>query len=224
MSITLGIYDIFSYTIPGSLYLFLLLESWRLIARTNFPLDIGNIGHLVIAGGLSFLLGIIISPISRVVWYPLLLKKQTMEERVLAKIMRKYAEVQLGFRADQWPIIFAHIRREDLELANNIDRSRAFNVMLRNVSLGISLFIITQVVSLIQDGNLLVHVIIIGASLVFLVTTTSQGLRFHELFYLNIFEYAISTQLPLTEWVKLKTQATSTKVSRSTKSRASKQV
>lgn len=224
MSITLGIYDIFSYTIPGSLYLFLLLESWRLITGTNFPLDIGNVGHLVVAGGLSFLLGIIISPISRIVWYPLFLKKQTMEERVLEKITRRYAEVQLGFRADQWPIIFAHIRREDLELANNIDRSRAFNVMLRNVSLGISLFIITQIFSFIQDGNILLHTIIVVASLVFLITTTSQGLRFHELFYLNIFEYAISTQLPLTEWVKLKTLDTSTKAPKLPKSRAGKRI
>lgn len=222
MSITVGIYDLFSYTIPGALYLFLILETWRLVTGTNFPLDIGNIGHLVVAGGLSFLLGIIISPVSRIIYYPLFLRKQTMEEKVLEEIKMRYAEVQIDFTADQWPIIFAHIRREDLEIANNIDRSRAFNVMLRNISLGLSLFIVTQIVTFIQDGNIFPHSIIVIASLIFLITTISQGLRFHELFYLNIFEYAISTQLPLTKWVNLKNQGASAKVSKPSKNRASK--
>lgn len=222
MSFTLGIYDLFSYIIPGSLYLFLILETWRLVTGAKIPLDLGNIGNLVVVGGLSFLLGVIISPLSRIIYYPLFLRKQTMEKRVLEKIKIKYPQVQVDFTAEQWPIIFAHIRRENLEIANNIDKSRAFNVMLRNISLGLLLLIITQITSLFQDGNLLLHSIIAVASFILLITTTSQGLRFHELFYLNIFEFAISTQLPLTELVKLKPRQAPAKASRSLKRQAGK--
>jgi hypothetical protein len=54
VSITLGIYDIFSYAIPGILYLFTLNEGLRLLRLPFVDISqLNNNSHLVLLGLLS---------------------------------------------------------------------------------------------------------------------------------------------------------------------------
>lgn len=154
MPISIGIYDFFSYTIPGVIYLFLFWETYRLSIGITIPVDFGNIGQILLVAGLSYLVGVLISPIPRMFWRLLFFRKKSSAGAALERTKSIYPDMEINFKGRQWPIIFAHIRREGPDYAANIDKSLAMSIMLRNISLGTLWFVVLQTVMLFTTGDI----------------------------------------------------------------------
>lgn len=167
-------------------------------------------------------MGVIISPVPRMFWRLLFFRKKSSADAALERTKSIYPEMEISFKGRQWPIIFAHIRREGPDYAANIDKSLAMSIMLRNISLGILWFVVLQTIMLFTTGDISFYGSLIILSLIFLIISVWLGLKFEKQFYWKIFEYAISTQLPISEWVKLKTKEPPIEAPKSSKSQANK--
>ena len=207
MSFAVGIYDLFSYTLPGVVYLVLLVETFRLITNLPLPFDPSNLVHILLAAILSFLLGIVINPISRSLWHLLFsYKRKSREEITLEYIKERHPEADIRIKPNQWPVLVAHIRRDNVELANMIDRSKAYSIMLRNFSFGMFLLAVTQAIQFFSNG----YSVIPGAFAILLIlfafTSGRESLLFDGWYYSSIFEHAVAGQLPISDLVKLKSK------------------
>jgi hypothetical protein len=70
MSITLEIYDVFSYAIPGVLYLFTFNEGLKLLRLPFVDISQSNNGyHFFLLALLSYLVGHLFDYISHGIWY-----------------------------------------------------------------------------------------------------------------------------------------------------------
>lgn len=205
MSITIGIYDFFSYTIPGAIYLFVLFEVYKLLTGSYPPIDLGNVGHIILGAIASYLLGTTLNPLSRVFWYfPYRAKHVPAQEEYYERIKQRYPEVNIKFNKGQWPLILTHIRKENLGLANFIDRSKAVAVMLRSASLGVMLFAITQGIEFVASGYSIIYGATTIFSVLFSLAARHEGREFNRWYYQSIYEYAVAEKLPLSDLVERK--------------------
>jgi len=205
MNIRLAFYDLFSYAVPGTLYLYLFLDWYKLLAGTPYNIDLGNIGHIIVAGIVSFLLGLLANPISRTFWHKVYrFRKKKMEEEVFEVIKQRYPQIVFNLQANQHAVLFAHLNREHFEYANLIDRSKAISILSSNIGFALLLLGITRAFLYFTQG--LSSVMLIFTILCFVGWLLSMylGVRFDRWYYMNIFEYAISKELPISELIELK--------------------
>lgn len=206
MSIRLSIYDFFAYTIPGSLYLFIIgyiCSQFGLlqIDLLNFTPSLFLI--LVIAGS-AYILGMIFEPLAKA-WYRLFTPKN-LPEKVLKKYQENRPHIVVEFKATDWPILMAYIRRESIELAEYIERDNAYNLMLRSLSLGFALLAITQAIQFALTLSVLyvgIAVICAFASIISL----KFSLTFAKWFYLLIYETTTARVVQGLDKVILKSEA-----------------
>ncbi|ADP81142.1 hypothetical protein [Pseudofrankia inefficax] len=180
MNLSLGVFDIFAYSVPGSLYLALLLyvldrESW---------VDLGQVGDLnstvLVGGGIlaSYLLG-------HLTYAP---------RRFLGRRMPRWLRPGGGTRQeflDRFPvarsmafvqvdpaIIFAAIEVKAPDSAGEISRLRASGIALRNAGFALLLAAGVATVELVADWNRGLPAFCLAVFLVGFVGATRAG---HEL-------------------------------------------
>jgi len=83
-------------------------------------------------------------PIAKV-WYGLF-KPKDFPEKVLKGFQENRPHIEVKFKATDWPILMAYIRRENMEMAEYIERDNASNLMLRSLSFALFIFAIVQVI------------------------------------------------------------------------------
>lgn len=141
MSITIGIYDFFSYTVPGTVYLLVAYSALNLVRPTNVDLskfsDAAIWGSLILLVFFSFLMGHIFDSISHRAWYRLFYRGGS-QERAYDQFT-KIVGVKVFFNPHQWSILLAAIRHNNAQLAEAIDRNKATSIMLRNISFALFL-------------------------------------------------------------------------------------
>lgn len=141
MSISIGIYDFFSYTVPGMVYLLVAYLAWNLFGPVN--VDLSKFNDALLWGGLimlvlfAFLIGHIFDSVSHRVWYRLYYRSGS-QERAYDQFS-KIVGVKASFNPHQWTILLAAIRHNDAQLADTIDRNKATSIMLRNISFALFL-------------------------------------------------------------------------------------
>lgn len=141
MSISIGIYDFFSYTVPGLIYLLVVYDVFNLFHPIKAEID--KLGDAPLWGGLillvifAFLVGHIFDSISHRLWYRLFYRggSQVRAYNTFLKIIG----VNASFNPHQWTILLGAIRHNDAQLADAIDRNKATSIMLRNISFALFL-------------------------------------------------------------------------------------
>lgn len=135
----LGIFDLFSYMLPGSIYLSAIITALSIWpSGIKIPISELNASVLVVLVAASYLIGMLVSPLRWTPWdllfpYPDL-------NTILEKLGRTYPEVTLNMRPDQWPVLQAKIAFKDREFSLAVDKLRATHIMLRSVSLALCVF------------------------------------------------------------------------------------
>lgn len=187
MSITLGIYDVFSYAIPGILYLYTFNEALRLLRLPNLEMTILTEGaYLLVLGMLAYLVGHLFDFISHKVWYRRFYPGKS-EERAY-KRFKSLPEVNAEFEPMQWSLLLSVIRHNDMELCNTIDKNKATSIMLRNVSSALFLLTIVFAVSAVIDTFSLIYLLGAIASLVGCIVSLRRSDVFNQWFYMLIFQ------------------------------------
>ncbi|MEZ4828975.1 MAG: hypothetical protein R3C61_22215 [Bacteroidia bacterium] len=192
MSLKLGIYDFFAYTIPGGLVLIILFGTLELSNVSELISFVGELSFtkLFIFAICAYLNGFIFdSIISK--WAKIYQKKDFVGY-AFAEFKDKYPKRELRFDPYEYPIWIAGMRRENLDLAIEIDRFMALSKMVRGVAFALQFGgLVIIILSIFTSISL--WFILLGIILVFLsIITVNQSKKFHKWYYWVIFETILS--------------------------------
>ena len=141
MPFTLGFYDLFSYLIPGMLYLYVINEVMRLLnvdLSAVFPgLAFSSLPDYVVFAfllGIAYLAGHIFDNIAR--WFVFsLIYRGRKSLVVLNEIKKRDTSVNVQFEASDWHLLLIILRQRNLPVAHTFDKYEADSIMFRNISL-----------------------------------------------------------------------------------------
>lgn len=194
MSIRIGIYDFFAYTVPGGLMLLILLgaldtsgvpDIWvKLFALNTFQF------FLLIVG--CYLTGFVCSPfLSK--WSVFFEPKQ-IETDILEQFKKRNPALAIDIHPAEWPIWLASIRRENLDIAVEIDRNMAVSKMVRGVSLFLLLGAALALANVVMGRISAWYLPAIAIAGWLSILTVRESIKFKRWFYLVIFETVVSRQ------------------------------
>lgn len=194
MSITIGIYDFFSYTIPGMIYLVVAYATLNLFLPIN--VDLHEVSDAIIWGSifllvlLSFLVGHLFDFISHRLWYRLFYRSNS-QARSYEKFT-KITGVKASFNPHEWTVLLGVIRHNDLQLSDAIDRNKATSIMLRNISFALFLLrVILAVRVFISVDVWYVFVILAAITLIASAVSLRRSDDFNMGFYHMIYVQAL---------------------------------
>lgn len=195
MSIKLGIYDFLAYTIPGGLYLLAIL--YIVIRLTPLSIDLWQITiiQFFVFTAAAYVLGLIIDPIAKNLWYRRFETKNLLTE-VLKELNTRNEIIDFPtITAIDWYILLVYIRRHNMEMAVEIERFNAVQIMLRNVSFALLLYAILPIIDLVEYGFSFWQGLIVVSCFVASMVSLKQSIKFDKWFYLGIYETIAGLQL-----------------------------
>jgi len=191
MSITLSIYDIFANTIPGFVYLFAINDLIRILGYSYYDLSkLTSFTQFILIGLLAYLTGHIFDYISYRLWIRLFQRKAT-EEQAYKQFREKYHNLRVEFEPKQWPLLFSVIRHNEFVVANEIEKSKAISLMLRNISFGLFLLYLEQLFLTFDAGFSLPNLVFGLSALVGSIVSFRRGTLFSLRFYTMTYEHAL---------------------------------
>lgn len=208
MSIKLSIYDFFSYLIPGGIItaaFFFVLNK-----HLGLAIDFGSLStvEFLILATLAYLVGFATDFISGKTWYKLFRRKDLFEV-TMSNFNKRHPSFEVLFEEMDWYIPFSFIKKQSLDMAQDIDKFNVTNKMLRNSSFGFFLFAIIFIVEFFLDGHSSVYAIFSVSCLVISIILARQSVKFATWFYQSIFQTLIAIlakpeQMPVKFVVKSK--------------------
>lgn len=202
MNIALSFYEIFARLVPGIFYLFALGQLSLILGLSYIDLKVINNLGLIPSIGLaiaSYILGTVLYPVS-IVWHRLF-KPKNAPESAFIEFQKRNLNWRFEFESKDWRVLFAWLRKENHELANSIEKSNAYYIMLESISFGIILLAVNQVVLFFIRETYL-NILYCGFLIVFSLLAAREGRFFQLRFYHLIFETALSYELKMDGLVK----------------------
>lgn len=208
MSVTVGVYDFFSYTLPGGLYLFFLWSTFARLGAAPPPIQISNLSiiQVVILVVLSYVLGLLASPLSKNRWF-FLFGPVDAPKAAFERVIGAYPNVSLKFSSSQWTVLEGRLALEHSDTRAEIDKYRATHIMLRNVSLALLLLSLFVMFDRLQvSGFQVIEVlktVLVVLFLVFLsALAAKEGHKFANWSYSFVFELTIAKAMVSTDFVQ----------------------
>ena len=203
MALRIGIYDLFTYTVPGFIYSS--IGFYLLFIFNQFSINLEKLTtvHFLLLCGIAYLLGIIFDPIADIVLYKLLNRKN-YAQIAISDMKNRYPEIKINFKKEHWPVALAYLYKQNIDWGNEIEILRALYKMLRNVSFAFMVFSVTLSISYLSDlstHSLLLYSII---SLVLAIISLLHARKFNKWFYSTLFESVIASQIDMSEYIKPK--------------------
>ncbi len=191
LSFSVGVYDLFSYTIPGILYLFVGNESMRVL---GFPYlkytDIStpiNIALLIFA---AFILGHALDFVADK--WKRLGEKKNVSTRAVEILKSNYPDLNIKFQPNERALLFAFIRRNHDDIKSTLDRTKAISILFQNISLGLLLYAAFLFITMLGVGYKSSDFAFLIASLVLSFVTRQRSRMFNLWFNSLVFEVALT--------------------------------
>ena len=209
MSINLGMYDFFSFFIPGLLYLYAFNEflgsvGWKYI-DINSWIQSGQTPSIVFLIPLvigAYIIGHLVDPIAQNFFnlIPRFGDREPIKAESLKSVKDRYTNLDIQFEPRDWNVLFALIRQRNIEMARVLDKFSADSIMLRNIAFGLFVLSITNVVSFFSSGKweFLVTATII---LVLCLLSISNSVQFRKWFFKDIFRASLDYGVSIEEIV-----------------------
>jgi len=199
MSINLGIYDFFSFTIPGLLYLYAFNEISRSIGWKFFDVYSWATSNpapgfifIVLIFSVAYLLGHLMDPISQMFLdtFSKLRKRSVKNNWLMYSVKGRYPSLNISFESRDRTLLFALIRQRNIELARILDNFSSNSIMFRNVSFGLVFLLAANVILYIstKDTNRLFIALI---ALVLCFLSAANSLQYREWFVKDIFRASL---------------------------------
>jgi hypothetical protein len=204
MSIRIGLYDIFAYTIPGVLYIIVALFGLSTFGFITIDLNlISNLSITWVLGllGFGYVTGLLLDPLAHK-WIRLFIPKNRDAKRTaLASFRQKHPWVTFEFAPDDWPILLNAVKIKSFDIAMEVEQHNVLYIMLRNISFGFLLaavnFLLIFSFVYTHFGNLVLAVVSLGLSY-----SAAQRCRLRRhWFYSRIYESYVACYLPPEEIV-----------------------
>lgn len=200
MSITLGIYDLFSFVIPGLFYLYLLNDLLRVLGQPS--VDLLKIyqggqtipeaaGFVLLVAALAFIIGHTMESLRALA---LEAPYAGARYRAMERIQERWGKlgIKIQFPPDQWAALLEILRQRNLEATQNAESYKASALMLRNISLGAFLYAVLQFSQLFIPTFAWQTLVLGLASLALSGLTFRQARRYDEWFYRTLFLQALA--------------------------------
>jgi hypothetical protein len=218
MSIAIGLYDLFSYLIPGILYLYVLNETlgvmrWQYLDPAKLTFG-GDSGPSLLAIAL-FAIGAYVAGHIFDQLRSMLLDSRMyngVADRALRKIERRlsHSNIDHAFTPDDWSILQEGLKVRNQDLVGEAERFKAEGLMLRNLSFGLFLYGLIQLLQFVMQLDQWYHwlLFVIGLAASFLAHRRAG--RFDEWFYRTIYSQALTYGASLKEFLNNSTPEWST--------------
>jgi hypothetical protein len=201
MSVKLGIYDFFAYTIPGGIITTAII--FVVVNHFGFVIDVSKVSifEFVVLVTLAYLMGYVNDFIARKTWYKIFHRKN-LYETTIADLNKRNRAFDVVLNEIDWYIPFAFIKKKNLDMAQDIDKLNVQNIMLRNSSFGILVFAIIFGIEFFLNGYLLNYAIASVFCLVVSIILARESIKFASWFYQSIYQHLVallvtSEQLPI---------------------------
>jgi hypothetical protein len=157
----------------------------------NFSLNTlgSDLGYVLAGVVIAYVAGQLMDPLAYR-WY-LLFNKYKVEHEAIEQLKSKYPKLKIGFGVADRRILFSFIRHNDLELAETIDKFKAINIMLQNLSFGLFLFGLVQIAELISVGFSISSTLICLVMLAFSFVAIKRSSLYNLWYWSAIFEQAL---------------------------------
>lgn len=146
MSVKISLYDFFAYTIPGSLYVFVVYELLALlgwIRQDAVALDKLGLAQILAVAVVAYILAMLLTPIANR-WFWIFTGRHRSAKQAFEQFKANHPYLRLKVQPITWHPMLAQIRRHNLELSSEIDRYNVTSIMLRNVSLALLMLAILE--------------------------------------------------------------------------------
>lgn len=217
MSISVGIYDFFAFTIPGGLYLATIIYLSTALGLVQVKInDFSNLSliQIVVGVAVAYILGLIVDPVAKQ-WYRLFKQGHTTES-TFVRFKQNYPEFELKFKSTDWPLLRAFVRRQNKDLALDIERMSVLRTMLRNVSFALMLLALIQAVRLFS-GNAPTFDLITGIVLATLsVLSGKESVKYSDWFHAGFYEAIVAYAVQASDFVVVKNDLKVDKTERET--------
>jgi hypothetical protein len=203
MNIRLGVYDLFSRIVPGGFYLLAFSEFARVLGWVQFDWKImKDLGILLSAAFLiiAYVTAAAMDGLASI-WQRIFKKPETRNapfERVKQLHVDHWA---IDFEDKDWPILRAYIYIHNPAVGEEIERFNALNIMFRNLSLGLVLLSVVEIIQFVNTNDW--RILVLAATLLFFSYQLALRARNNrDWFYNYILEVIIAYRLNLEERVK----------------------
>jgi hypothetical protein len=219
MPITFGIYDFFSYFVPGLLYLFVFNEFLRSIGLKfidfalwfqsgQTPSAIFLIPLVIVA----YVVGHVFDPLTIKFFFGFIyrIRDRRGSSSVSLELVREsYPTLKIKFEPRDWNILFTVLRQRNSSISQIIDKFQADSIMLRNIAFGMLLLSLIYLGDSISRNSPLP---LIGSAvcIVFCVFCIYRSRQFRIWFFTGIFEASLEYGTTVKEVVEYNRNETRT--------------
>jgi hypothetical protein len=195
MSIQIGVYDFFSYTIPGVLYLASAFFFTRIFGVDYGSVDLSSVPTVIVyavgAALTAYILGIIMDPIVNKTWFRLF-QIDDFNARIEKNYWSDEYPVRTGFDIQFAYVLYSLIKKEYPDAKNDIEKFKVNSIMLRNISFGLFLFAIDLLVMLCVQGFVWYVLVLSILLIIFAVVAGYQSVEFNIWFFSGIYQASVS--------------------------------
>src|SRR5258706_12625805 len=200
MSISLRIFDVFANLLPGLVYLFAIDEfiksvGYKGIDVSTLPSSAQTIGILFI----GYLLGHLFNALTYNGWYLLFYRESSFHDRnnmqsdsgkALTTLTNQYPDLDFGnFLPRDSDILFSALQVNNKDLAERIEITRVTAIMMRNVSFGLFIFGMVEIIYAVRDTSLN-NIWIALACVVASRLALTQTAKYYHWFFKDVFRIA----------------------------------
>jgi hypothetical protein len=190
----MGIYDFFAYTIPGGLLMLAVLYAiTRLTPLTIDPMQVSIVQALFFAIA-SYLVGYILDPLAKYLWYARF-EPEDMLREAKADLNRRNDQIKFSDVNIHWYVLLAYIRSKNMDMATEIERFKATEIMMRNVSFVLLFYAALPIIDLTAHGFSIWQGIVTIVSLLGCFLALKQALKFGTWYYGGIFGTVAALEL-----------------------------
>ena len=202
MSIKLGFYDFFAFTIPGSIYLielFYVFKSFNVFKMEYISSNL-SIGQILTVAIFSYVIGHIFYPLSTNFVSFFIRKEFSVQE--YNKLVKRRSEISFNFKANDWVILLAKIRSDSIDQAVDIERLNALHIMLKNTSFAFILFSIIELIQLFIYKFIFLHLGFAIVSIYISIILIIQSNKYKRWFFSLIFQTIIARSSDYSDFVR----------------------
>lgn len=210
MSVSLSLYDVFSNIVPGLIYLFAINEILKAFGKSQIDLLQAPSGQILFIILIAFVLGQLFSTFTYEGWYKLFVKRYE-DKLALEKTISRFPELKINFRSSDTELLLSVIQSRDKVVAERIEGFRANAIMMRNISFGLFLIGLVELIKFFINNDTLIFLGIALVSFVFSGIAIRGASRFYSWFYRDIFRNSALYGSTYLEVVKKFRKETATK-------------
>lgn len=210
MSIRIGLYDFFAFTIPGIFYLFTagyLYTTYGIQGINIQALKEFSSLLVVFGAGVAYILGNLLDKTARQ-WQRFFIPKDTAK-KVFEAFKANHPQYIYKFQHTDADVLRSYIKRTDPDTASAIEKNGATRTMFRNISLNFLFLSVIFLIQAITSNNWVTSLLVALGSFTFSIVSGKQGARYDEWYHALTYESIIASSLKPTSFVGNKKRTSS---------------